>query len=79
MIVNIKLTLAAMLEVIEMKKILINKYYNFLMFLEDVFGGVETFINDHRKRIDDKYWCIYIAPQNNKSLELTPKNRRNSA
>lgn len=44
-----------------MKKIL-NKYYNFLMFLEDVFSGIETTINNHRKNLDKKYWDKYLNP-----------------
>ena len=32
------------------------------MFLEDVLGGVATIINKHRKKIDEKYWDEYIAP-----------------
>ena len=39
-----------------MKKFLINKYYDFLMFLEDIFGGIETIINNHRKKVDEKWW-----------------------
>ena len=45
-----------------MKKFAINRYYDFLMFLEDVLGGVATIINKHRKKIDEKYWDEYIAP-----------------
>ena len=44
-----------------MKKTIINKYYNFLMVLEDFFGGIETIINNHRKVIDEKYWDKYIS------------------
>jgi len=45
-----------------MKKFLIVKYYDFLMFLEDIFGGVATKINEHRTRIDEKYYFKYIKP-----------------
>jgi len=61
------------LRLIEMKRILINLYYDFLMFLENVFGGIEISINNHRKRIDDKCWCKYIAPQNNNPIQPTAK------
>lgn len=44
------------------KRKTITFYYNFLMFLEDVFGGIETKINNHRKVIDKKYWEKYICP-----------------
>jgi len=43
-----------------MKKYIINKYYNILMSLEDFFSGISTIINKHRKRIDEKYWDMYI-------------------
>ena len=39
-----------------MKRFVVVKYYNFLMFLEDVIGGVENFIHKHRVKIDEKYW-----------------------
>ena len=45
-----------------MKKLAINKYYNFLMWLEDVFGGLEDKVNNHRVRIDEKYWQKYLSP-----------------
>jgi len=61
------------LRVIKMKKILINQYYNLLMYLEDVFDGIGTAINNHRKCIDDRYWCKYIALQNNKSFKADSK------
>jgi hypothetical protein len=44
----------------EMKRYIINKYYNFLMILEDFFGGISTRINNHRKRVDAKYWEKYL-------------------
>lgn len=47
--------------IFKIKKYLINKYSNFLISLEDFFGWFETKVNDHRKRIDDKYWDKYIA------------------
>jgi hypothetical protein len=50
-----------------MKRFIINKYYNFLMFLEDVFDGISTKINNHRKRIDDKYWDKYLKELKNGS------------
>jgi len=59
-----------------MKKFFINKYYNLLMFLEDVFGGIETAANNHRKHIDEKYWDKYIRPQNNKPVEPTANSNR---
>lgn len=43
------------------------------MFLEDILGGVETLINNHRKRIDVKYWCKYIAPQSSQSFKSDNK------
>ena len=43
-------------------KRLINMYYDFLLFLEDVVGGVGTAINNHRKRLDDRYWDKYLQP-----------------
>ena len=41
-----------------MKKYLINKYYYFLMFLEDVIDGISIKINRHRNVIDDKYFDL---------------------
>lgn len=38
-----------------MKKYFINKYYGFIFWLEDVFGGIEDMINKHRERFDEKY------------------------
>lgn len=52
-----------------MKRALIIHYYDFLMFLENVFGGISTKINNHRKLVDDKYWNEYLAPQYNKRKE----------
>lgn len=43
-----------------MKRYLINKYYNTLMLLEDLFDGLSTMVNNHRKRIDEKYWEKYL-------------------
>ena len=43
-----------------MKKFIINLYYDFLMWLEDVFGTAEKIINDHRKVVDDKFFEKYI-------------------
>ena len=43
-----------------MKRYIINKYYNFLMLLEDFFSGISTSINNHRKRVDEKYWEKYL-------------------
>ena len=39
-----------------MKIQIINGYYNFLMFLEDVCSNMETAVNNHRKKLDKKYW-----------------------
>ena len=41
-------------------KFLINKYYNFLMWLEGIFGSMGTIVNNHRKKIDEKYYLKYI-------------------
>jgi hypothetical protein len=49
-----------MIEEGNMKKFIINKYYNLLMLLEDFFGFFETKINNHRKNIDHKYWDKYL-------------------
>lgn len=46
------------------KRRLINKYYNLLMWLEDVLSAVEVGVNEHRKHIDEKYWDKYIKPNN---------------
>lgn len=43
-----------------MKKYVINTYYNFLMRLEDFFAFFETAVNNHRKRVDEKYWEKYL-------------------
>jgi hypothetical protein len=44
----------------KIKKYLINKYYDFIFWLEEFFEWLETKVNNHRKRIDDKYWKKYI-------------------
>jgi len=44
----------------KIKRFTIRCYYDFIFWLEDVFGTIETKINDHRKRLDDKYWDKYI-------------------
>lgn len=38
------------------KKYLINKYYDFLMLIEDVICNFSTHVNNHRRKIDKKYW-----------------------
>jgi hypothetical protein len=43
-----------------MKKVLLCKYYSFLVFIEDIFCDISTYINNHRKRIDAKYWHKYL-------------------
>ena len=43
-----------------MTRYIIKKYYNFLMFLEDVFGGLSTLVNNHRRKVDEKYWEKYL-------------------
>lgn len=35
---------------------IIEKYYDFLIWLEDVLGFLETKVNDHRKKIDNWIW-----------------------
>ena len=45
-----------------MKKRLINSYYNFLMWIEDIFSAAEKNVNNHRKRVDEKYWDKYFKP-----------------
>ena len=45
-------------------KTIINKYYDFLIWLEDIFGGIETKVNNHRKRLDNKYWkYLSVLPE----------------
>ena len=44
-------------------KRLVNMYYNSLMFLEDVICAVSKAVNDHRRRVDDKYWDKYLKPE----------------
>lgn len=41
-----------------MKKYLICKYYDFLMFLEDVVDEISLKINRHRNAVDDKYFDL---------------------
>ena len=48
------------MKVFIIKRYVIVKYYDFLMFLEDFFDYFGTAINNHRKRIDEKYWYKYI-------------------
>ena len=43
-----------------MKKYIIDKYIDFLILLEDIIDGMETIINNHRKRLDEKYWEKYL-------------------
>ena len=50
--------------VTKIKGMIISTYYDILMFLEDLFDGIGTAINNHRKVVDDKYWEKYIRPQN---------------
>jgi hypothetical protein len=45
---------------IRLKKYIINKYYDFLMSIEDFLGYLETAVNNHRRKIDDKYWEKYL-------------------
>ena len=47
-----------------MKRNFLIKYYDFLMWLETIFGGLSTAVNNHRKKIDEKYWDEYINPLN---------------
>ena len=42
------------------KKIIINKYYDFLMKLEDICHDIGTVVNNHRIKIDKKYWHKYL-------------------
>jgi len=41
-------------------KYIINKYYDFLMAVEDLLSMAIEAVNNHRKRIDNKYWDKYI-------------------
>ena len=50
--------------VTKIKGMIISTYYDILMFLEDLFDGIGTAINKHRKVVDNKYWEKYIRPQN---------------
>ena len=50
--------------VTKIKGMIISTYYDILMFLEDLFDGIGTAINNHRKVVDNKYWEKYIRPQN---------------
>ena len=45
-----------------MKKRLINKYYDFLIWFEDVLSAADGIVNAHRKRVDSKYWDKYLNP-----------------
>lgn len=44
----------------KMKKVLINKYYDLILFIEDIFSDLVTKINNHRKKLDEKYWEDYL-------------------
>jgi hypothetical protein len=44
-----------------MKKYIINKYYDFIIWLEDIFSNLGTKINNHRKKIEGKYWEKYLS------------------
>jgi len=44
-----------------MKKWIINKYYYFLIWLEDIIGGISMKIHNHREKIDIKYWDKYLS------------------
>lgn len=44
-----------------MKKLLINKYYDGLMFMEDIFSALGALVNNHRRKIDDRYWEKYLS------------------
>jgi len=48
-----------------MKKRFINSYYSFLMWIEDVLSAAGTNVNNHRKRVDEKYWDKYLKPNAN--------------
>lgn len=52
-----------MFKSIKMKRYIINKYYNFLICLEDIFGNIATTINNHRNTIDNKYWDDYLQKE----------------
>ena len=47
-----------------MRRKLIVFYYDLVFKAEDVFGFIEKKINDHRRKLDDKYWDKYIDPKN---------------
>lgn len=35
-------------------------YYDILMWLEDLFGGIATKVNNHRQCVDRKFWDKYL-------------------
>jgi len=39
----------------KLKESIIDKYYDLLIFLEDFFSGIETIINNHRRRVEERY------------------------
>ena len=60
--------------VTKIKRMIISTYYDLLMFLEDLFDGIGTAINNHRKVVDDKYWEKYIRPYNWDSAECQQRS-----
>lgn len=43
-----------------MKKYFINKYYDLLIWLEDILAKPSDIVHKHRVKIDDKYWEKYL-------------------
>ena len=41
-------------------KFIIEKYYYMLMWLEDILDGMSTAVNNHRGRVDKKFWEKYL-------------------
>lgn len=48
------------------------------MFLEDIFGNIETAVNNRRKDLDDKYWKQIHDYECNKEDKKEAKQKENT-
>ena len=44
-------------------RLIINLYYDFLMWLEDITCAMTSAVNNHRRAIDEKYWDKYLKKE----------------
>lgn len=57
---NIKMPKKFMSKYYKLKKWIINKYYDLICFIEDIFSILADIFNVYRSKIENKYWEKYL-------------------